>query len=118
MTERFKVTESVFVVACKGNEVLLGRRQNTGWLDGYYDLPSGHLDSEEEELKVGACRELKEETALVANPEDLKLFHISQNHMTPGNPYTFFMFKALAWSHMVLGYKEQLQVFRVCYQRS
>lgn len=75
---------------------MLLRRANTGWMDGYYDLPAGHLE-DQERLKDGAVRELEEETGLVANPKDLRLIHIYQNHHRPDNPHYGYIFKVAEW---------------------
>ena len=96
MAERFKVTPAVFVAILQDNKILLQQRQNTGWLDDYYDLPSGHLESGES-LRTAAVRELKEEAGLDAVPQDLELFHISQSDAGASGPYMYFMFKARAW---------------------
>ncbi len=43
--KRFMTRQAVFVVLRNGNgEVLLQQRANTGYLDGYWDLPSGHVE--------------------------------------------------------------------------
>lgn len=96
MRERFKVMPALFTVVVKDERVLLLRRQSTGWLDGYYDLPSGHLESEET-LQEGTVRELEEETGVTAKPDDLRLTHIYQNYHNPDRPYMGFIFKALKW---------------------
>jgi 8-oxo-dGTP diphosphatase len=49
--------------------VLLQRRFNTGYLDGYWALPSGHAVDGEEALAT-ASRELLEETGLIVKSED------------------------------------------------
>lgn len=92
-----KVVPSVFACVLRGDQVLLLRRANTGWLDGWYDLPAGHLE-DQERLAVGATRELYEETGLRANPADLKLLHIYQNHHNPDHPHYGYMFLVRRWS--------------------
>ena len=44
-------------------EILLLLRENTGYLDGYYDLPGGHVD-ENEDLFAAMIREAKEELGI------------------------------------------------------
>lgn len=94
---RLQVIPSVFVAIIKDGKVLLLRRANTGWLDGWYDLPAGHLE-DQEQLKDGAVRELKEETRLIARPEDIKLIHIHQNHHNTQTPHYGYIFLASKWS--------------------
>lgn len=91
-----KVVPSVFVVIEKDNKFLLLRRANTGYMDGWYDLPAGHLE-DQEELKVGAARELFEEAGLKVVPADLRLTHVYQNH-TSEPPHYGYMFVAKKWS--------------------
>lgn len=90
--KRYQITPAVFVVLLDHNErVLLHRRYRTGYMDGFYDFPSGHLE-EGETLQMGAAREVREETGLVVNPDELVLMHINQNNSDPERPYLNFMF--------------------------
>jgi len=93
----FRVIPSIFTVILKDGKVLMLRRYKTGWMDGFYDLPAGHLE-EQERLEVGAARELMEETSLSVKPEDLKLVHVYQNFHQPASPHFGFIFLAKAWS--------------------
>ena len=52
-----------------GDTILLQRRFNTGYLDGHWALPSGHVIEGEDAL-TAASRELLEETSLIVKPED------------------------------------------------
>jgi 8-oxo-dGTP diphosphatase len=93
---RLKVVPSVFVAIIQDGKVLLLKRANTGWMDGYYDLPAGHLENQEK-LKEGAARELKEEAGITVNPKDLKLIHLHQNHHVPEQPHYGYIFLAKKW---------------------
>lgn len=93
---RLQVIPSVFVAIIKDGKVLLLRRANTGWIDGWYDLPAGHLE-DQEGLKEGAARELYEEAGLSVKPKDLKLIHIYQNHNNPEAPHYGYIFLAKKW---------------------
>lgn len=96
MNGRLQVIPSVFTAIIRDAKVLLIRRANTGWMDGYYDLPAGHLE-DQERLKDGAARELKEETGLRVDPSDLKLIHVHQNHHLPKSPHYGYIFQASKW---------------------
>jgi 8-oxo-dGTP diphosphatase len=96
MIDRLKVLPAVFVFLIKDSKVLLLRRAQTGWLDGFYDPPAGHLELDET-LQEGAVRELKEEAGVVVDPKDLKLIHIYQNYNSLKAPYIGFMFAAQQW---------------------
>ncbi|HSX17801.1 MAG TPA: NUDIX domain-containing protein [Candidatus Saccharimonadales bacterium] len=97
MSRSFETKIAVFLALIQDDQVLLGRRQNTGWLDGHYDMPSGHLEPSETLLSA-SLRELEEETGLSAKEEDLEFFHICQNYMTPDKPYMFIMFRVNKWT--------------------
>lgn len=108
MSERFQVVPSVFIAATSGNKVLLQLRQNTGFYDGYYDLPSGHVE-ENENLHEAGARELQEETGIASKKTDLSLFHICQDFETPGKPYIYFFFKTTKYSGQpVIGDPEKI----------
>jgi 8-oxo-dGTP diphosphatase len=47
--------------------ILVQRRFNTGYLDGFWALPSGHV-IEGEDAAAAASRELREETSLIVEP--------------------------------------------------
>lgn len=97
MAEKFKTTDAVFAAIIKDHKVLLLQRQNTGWLDGFWDTPSGHLE-ENETVQAAARRELQEETGLRVDEDELRLFHVCQNYHSEGRPYIFFIFEAMQWS--------------------
>ncbi|MGH7241490.1 MAG: NUDIX domain-containing protein, partial [Candidatus Saccharimonadales bacterium] len=43
-SERFQTHVAVFVIIRNdAGEILLQKRQNTSYLDGYWDFPSGHV---------------------------------------------------------------------------
>ena len=77
--ERFSVRQAVFVI-CRNEkgEVLLELRTATGYMDGCWDFPSGHVEANEG-LREAAARELREETGLIAAPADLELVHLDQS---------------------------------------
>jgi ADP-ribose pyrophosphatase YjhB (NUDIX family) len=72
--QRFKLILSIYLILVKNGKVLLLRRQNTGYQDGKYGLPSGHADGEET-ARAATAREAKEEAGLDINPDDLKCVH-------------------------------------------
>jgi 8-oxo-dGTP diphosphatase len=95
MSERHQVVPAVLVaVTSKANRVLLLRRAGTGYMDGRYDFPSGHMESGELPT-TAAARELKEETSLEVVPEALRLCHVYVNENDPGLPYLGLVYKAM-----------------------
>ena len=93
--ERFKVIPSVYLVLIKDNKILLSRRYNTGYFDGNYSFPAGHLDGNET-LKQAMIREAKEEIDVVLDPEDLELVH-TMDRRIPDDERVDFFFTAKKW---------------------
>lgn len=90
MADRFMARSAVFVaVRDKDGRVLLQRRANTGFMDGRYDMPSGHVEKDEPVLET-AVRELKEETDIDVRTEDLRLWHVNQFAANGQYYYNFF----------------------------
>ncbi len=71
-----------YLVLMKDHEVLLSRRVNTGYEDGKYGLPSGHVESGES-FSVGMIREAKEEINIEIPINDLKVVHILHRQCVP-----------------------------------
>lgn len=64
-----------YVIFEKEGKILLAKRQNTGWRDGYYQMPAGHIETGELPSEA-AIREMHEEVGVVIAKEDLKFVHI------------------------------------------
>jgi 8-oxo-dGTP diphosphatase len=96
MTDRISFKSAVFTFLKEGNKVLLLRRTNTGWMDGFYEPPAGHLEHGET-LQKGALREIEEETGVKVKSQDLKLTHIYQTYVIKDGPYIGFMFVVNKW---------------------
>lgn len=52
------------------NQVFLLRRSNTGWRDGWWTVPAGHVEKDESPTHA-AIRELEEEAGVSVTPGDL-----------------------------------------------
>lgn len=96
MAEKLETRIVVFVnIRDETGRLLLQRRSNTGFMDGYYDFAcSGHVDVGESVLEA-AVREAREEIGIIARPDDLKLVHINQNYLD--RPYANFTFELHEW---------------------
>ena len=57
------------------SEILMLKRAGTGYYDGYYDLPGGHLEANED-IFDGMIREAKEEIGITIKREDMEIIHI------------------------------------------
>jgi 8-oxo-dGTP pyrophosphatase MutT (NUDIX family) len=73
--EHFKITPASYLVLIKDEKILMSRRFNTGYEDGNYSLPAGHLDGGET-FRQAMVREAKEETGIILNPDALKTVHV------------------------------------------
>ena len=95
MTDRFMTRAAVFMVVRNGKgEILLQQRSGTGYLDGYWDLPSGHVEYGES-LRDTAARELLEEVGLKTDVSALKLSNIDQYFLD--RDYINFTFAVEGW---------------------
>ena len=70
-----KITAAAFLLLLRGNEVLLIRRYNTGFADGYYSLPAGHVEANENYTNC-LLREAKEEIGIQLDPKNIMPVHI------------------------------------------
>ena len=98
MKLRNKAVPAAYILLEKDGKVLLGRRCNTGYQDGKYQVPAGHV--EEGELPSEAIiREAKEEINADIVLVDLKLVHVSYRpkHDDSGDRVDFF-FRAERWN--------------------
>ena len=86
MSERYAVSPAVYVILERENvqtgmtETLFMRRSGTGYMDGHWGLPAGHLDPDES-LVTGASRELHEEAGVRVEPSELDFVHVA--HTAP-----------------------------------
>lgn len=82
----------VCLLLIKNNQVLLLKRKNTGYMDGYWHVPGGSLE-ENESLSHAVAREGQEELGIQVDPTQVKLFYIRHlNAQTLG-----FYFLAPEW---------------------
>ena len=100
--ERYRTLSSVSMILereINGKiEVLLQLRQNTGWMDGFWDLgASGHVDKGET-LIDAAIRETNEELEINVIPEDVEFLHLSHNNYGENRIYYCFYVKIKNYS--------------------
>jgi ADP-ribose pyrophosphatase YjhB (NUDIX family) len=87
MRAKFPVT--VHLLFLRGDQILLLRRFNTGYADGQYSVPAGHLDGGETVMAAGA-REAQEETGLHLELEEL-VFSSVMHRMEEEERVDFFV---------------------------
>ena len=100
MSQHFKTLSAVLPVVLRERdgreEVLLLRRANTSYMDGNWDFAgSGHVEAGETASQA-LCRELFEETGLIAKPEDTAFLHVS--HRVKDPTYYDFYFTVRKWT--------------------
>lgn len=67
-------------------EILFSQRKNTGFMDGKYQLPAGHMDGNET-MATAMARELKEEIDIDVLEKEMKVVHISHRVSLGGREY-------------------------------
>ena len=80
MRAKFPVT--VHLLFFREGQILLSRRFNTGYADGQYSVPAGHLDGGETVMDA-AAREAKEEVGIKLEADDMTFSTVM--HRMEGN---------------------------------
>ena len=89
MKEYFTVIPAVHLFLVKNDQILLMRRFNTGYEDGNYSVPAGHLNGMESASQA-MIREAVEETNIQIQPEDLTMVHVMHRTTNQGERIDFF----------------------------
>lgn len=89
MAERQRVCVDVHLILRRGDDILLGQRQNTGWGDGCWHLPSGHGEHRESATAT-LVREAAEEIGVQINPGDARFVHLLHHWTESGRMALFF----------------------------
>jgi len=87
----------VHVLFIVDGRVLLGRRANTGYSDGMWHLPSGHLEAGES-VATAAIREAAEEVGVAIDPTDLAFMHVMHHRHGDEVVRVGFFFQAVRWT--------------------
>lgn len=111
---RHKVIISGYLLHIVNNTILLSRRFQTGYEDGKYSVPAGHME-QGEPIRKGTCREIKEEIGLHIQPEDLQLVHVM--HRKKDDERIDFFFRCLKWKGEIINAEpnkcDDLQFFQL-----
>lgn len=87
----------VHLILIADGSVLLGRRENTGFADGWWSVPGGRLEPGEK-AAAGAIREAAEELGITIAEADLKFAHAC-HHLDPdGHARLGLFFTATVWT--------------------
>ncbi|KAA3652335.1 MAG: NUDIX domain-containing protein [Proteobacteria bacterium] len=89
------IPTGVHVILSRDGAVLLMRRANTGFFDGLFSLPGGHVEPGES-IRMTAIREMAEELGIRLAEEDLDLVGVV-HRLSDTNRIDFFL-RARQWS--------------------
>jgi|TARA_Y100001960_G_C14666767_1_gene823735 8-oxo-dGTP pyrophosphatase MutT (NUDIX family) len=81
---------AVHTLILDGNNVLLSKRKNTGFCDGMYSLPAGHVD-DLEHASQAMIRELQEEVNIITTADQLTCV-LTGHNLVNDNPYVCFYY--------------------------
>ena len=85
---------SSYLFLIKNEKILLSRRFQTGYQDGKFSLPAGHVE-DQESVTAALCREVTEEIGLKILPKDAQLVHVM--HRREDDIRMDFFFTAKRW---------------------
>jgi 8-oxo-dGTP pyrophosphatase MutT (NUDIX family) len=94
MSQRQRAQVDVHLILRRGGEILLGQRQNTGWSDGCWHVPSGHGEDGESAMMT-LVREAEEEIGVRIDPTDARFAHLVHHHTDSARVAVFF--EVTAW---------------------
>lgn len=97
MEKRNKLPISVQLILENENKILLMKRKNTGYEDGKYSLPGGHVESNEE-IRKALIREAKEEIGIHMEVQDVEFYKVMHRKVNTEQEYVDFIFKANHWT--------------------
>lgn len=99
MSARFSARVAVYIALIADDSVFLLRRANTGYRDGEWALPAGHVESGETPAQA-AAREILEETGVTVAAGALDCVHASWRQCGAGGAkaYVDYLFFCRAWS--------------------
>ena len=86
-----------YVLIRKDNELLFVFRENTGYSDNTYALPSGHVEIGES-FSNGTAREALEEVNVKIDPTTLRHVHTMHRYQSDDNVRVDVFFEADEWS--------------------
>lgn len=91
---RHKLPVAVHIFLFRQEQILLLRRFHTGYADGCYSVPAGHLNGQEP-VRMAAIREAREEVGITIEPENLSFAGVF--HRSEEDERIDFFVKATRW---------------------
>jgi len=86
---RYRACIDVHLILRRGEQILLGRRCNTGFADGAWHPPSGHTE-DGEPATAALIRESAEEIGVTIDPAEVRFVHLMHHHTDSGRIALFF----------------------------
>ncbi|MEU3216222.1 methyltransferase domain-containing protein [Streptomyces sp. NPDC006971] len=83
----------VHLILRRGPDVLLARRDGTGYADGLFHCPSGHVE-DGEDVREALIREAAEEIGVELGPDELRVALVMQHRGPGGGPRIGWFFEA------------------------
>lgn len=94
MTKRFGQISTSHLFLIQDNKILLLKRFQTGYRDGEYSVPAGHIEENESATQT-MVREAKEEAGIDIKAKDLVMVHVM--HRRENDKRIDFFFTAEKW---------------------
>ncbi|GAA2515639.1 NUDIX hydrolase [Pilimelia columellifera] len=95
--DRYRSIVDVHLLLVRDGRILLGLRQNTGYMDGCWHLPSGHLEAGES-IPDGLIREAHEEVGLVLRHDQLRFAQLVHHREDGEEPRVGVFFEVTEWT--------------------
>lgn len=94
--ERFRPYAAAMIFLIRNNQLFMLRRFNTGWADGTYTVPSGHIEKGEGVIQA-AIREAQEEAGVTIRSSDIEVSFVSYR-ISSDRTYVDFFLTCSAWT--------------------
>lgn len=88
---------AAYVLLRRDDKLAFVLRENTGWMDGYYSLPSGKIEKAESFL-TGAVREAHEEVGVTIEPANLQPLLTVHRNANDVTEWIDIYFEATSWT--------------------
>lgn len=104
---RHRIVVAPHLILVDGENVLLGKRQNTGYADDMWHVPGGHTEPGENTIQ-GLTREMKEELGITLHTGDVTLAHaIHHYNNETGEDRLQIFFRSSSWEGKIANTEPQ-----------
>lgn len=91
------VVVDVMLILVRDGRVLLAERAGTGYADGWYNLPSGKLEPDED-VVAAVVREAREEIGIHLDRDQVRPVHVMHHRNPEGSTRVGWFFAADTWT--------------------